>query len=204
MGDKKLTRRQRQILDFIGEFESTKGYAPSYREIGEHFGLSSPATIHQHILGLKEKGFLDYEHNAARSIELVKFKTNWAQAVDLMLAGLITAGEPIEAVEDNERIAVPADMAPDPENSFVLKVKGDSMVDDGILDGDLVVCQRQNTADNGDIVVALIGNQYATLKRIYRENGRIRLQPANATMKPMYFKEVAVQGVVTGLLRKWA
>jgi len=204
MGDKKLTRRQRQILDYIGEFESANGYAPSYREIGEHFGLTSPATIHQHIQSLQQKGFLNYEHNAARSIELVKFKTNWAQAVDLMLAGLITAGEPIEAVEENERIAVPSDMAPHPENSFVLKVKGDSMVDDGILDGDLVVCHRTSAADNGDIVVALIGNQYATLKRIYRENGRIRLQPANATMKPMYFKEVVVQGVVTGLLRKWA
>ena len=199
-----MTRRQRQILDYIGEFESSNGYAPSYREIGEHFGLSSPATIHQHVQSLQEKGFLRSEHNSARSIELVKFKTNWAQAVDLMLAGLITAGEPIEAVEEHERIAVPADMAPHPDNSFVLKVKGDSMVDDGILDGDLVVCQRTDTADNGDIVVALIGNQYATLKRIYRENGRIRLQPANATMKPMYFKEVVVQGIVTGLLRKWA
>ena len=142
MGDQKLTRRQRQILDYIGEFESSNGYAPSYREIGEHFGLSSPATIHQHVQSLQEKGFLRSEHNSARSIELVKFKTNWAQAVDLMLAGLITAGEPIEAVEEHERIAVPADMAPHPDNSFVLKVKGDSMVDDGILDGDFVVSHR--------------------------------------------------------------
>ncbi|MDD4412664.1 MAG: transcriptional repressor LexA [Patescibacteria group bacterium] len=204
MGDKKLTKRQRQVLDFIADFDDANGYAPSYREIGIHFGLSSPATIHEHVKSLEEKGFLKYEPNMARSVEIVKLKTNWAQAIELSLAGLITAGEPIEAIETNEKIVVPPSIATNPESMFVLKVSGDSMIEDGILDGDLVVCEKRESADNGDTVVALIDNQYATLKRFYREHGKVRLQPANKRLKPFYPENIIVQGIVRGLIRKMA
>lgn len=204
MGDQKLTKRQRQILDFLGDFEGANGYAPSYREIAAHIGIASPSTIHEHIKGLEEKGFIKSGHNEARSIELIHFKTNWAQAFELSLAGLITAGEPIEAVEERDTVTVPGNLVRDPANSFVLKVRGDSMVEDGILDGDLVVCRRTEEAQNGDVVVALIDNQYATLKRFYKEAGRIRLQPANSQYQPLYPAVVAVQGIVCGLIRQWA
>ena len=203
MGDQKLTRRQRQILDFIADFNEANGFAPSYREIGEHLGLSSPATIYEHIQALIDKGFLRSTYNEKRSLELVKWPTNWAQAVELSLAGLITAGEPIEAVQDYETVSVPADLAVDPDNSFALKVKGDSMIDDGILDGDVVICQRINAAENGQMVVALIDNQYATLKRFYREGRRVRLQPANDNYQPIYPPTLTIQGVVRGVIRRY-
>ena len=204
MGDQKLTRRQRQILDFINDFQSRAGYAPSYREIGEELGLSSPATVHEHIQALVAKGFLTNDYNRARSIELVAIKPNWVQAVELALAGLITAGEPIEAVEDNETIAVPADLVADSANSYVLKVKGESMVEEGILDGDYVVVERNPSPANGDVVVALLNNAYATLKKFYRETNRIRLQPANSSMSPIYVQDLIVQGVVKAVIRKFA
>ena len=190
MGDQKLTRRQRQILDFINSFEAEQGYAPSYREIGEAFNLSSPATIHEHVRALADKGFLTTDYNRPRSIELVKVKPNWAQAVELTLAGLITAGEPIEAIESTETIAVPVDFVTDSFNSYVLQVKGESMIEDGILDGDYVV-------------VALLNNAYATLKKFYRETNRIRLQPANSSMAPIYVQDLIVQGVVKAVIRRF-
>lgn len=198
-----LTKRQRQILDYITEFNDKNGYAPSLREIGNYLDLSSPATIHAHIDNLKKKGFLRTSYNEARSIELVPNEVNWAQAVDLPLAGLITAGEPIEALEDNETIAVPADFVRDTVNSFVLKVKGTSMIDEGILDGDFVIVERNPSPSNGDVVVALLNNAYATLKKFYRETNRIRLQPANSAMKPIYAKDPLIQGVVKGVIRKF-
>lgn len=199
-----LTKRQREILDFITSFVSDNGYAPSLREIGENFGLSSPATIHVHIENLKEKGFLKSSYNEARSIELMPAEINWAQAIELPMAGLITAGEPIEAIEEHETIAVPADFVHDSSNSYVLRVKGESMIEDGILSGDYVIVERNNSPRNGDVVVALLNNAYATLKRFYREAGRIRLQPANSTMKPIYTKDPLIQGVVRGVIRKFA
>ncbi|MDO8260254.1 MAG: transcriptional repressor LexA, partial [Candidatus Magasanikbacteria bacterium] len=179
-----LTKRQREILDYVTEFSSENGYAPSLREIGEHFGLSSPATIHVHIENLKKKGFLNTSYNEARSIELSTVNSIWAQAIELPLVGLITAGEPIEAVEQNETIAVPADFVTDRDNSYVLQVKGESMIEEGILSGDYVIVERCSSPRNGDVVVALLNNAYATLKKFYRETNRIRLQPANSTMKP--------------------
>lgn len=199
-----LSKRQREILDFITEFMSEYGYAPSLREIGDHFDLSSPATIHEHINNLKKKGFLKGDYNSARSIELVEETIHYAQAIELPLAGLITAGEPIEAVEDKEPIGIPKDMIRDEVNSYVLRVKGESMIEDGILDGDLVVVERNPSPRNGDIVVALLDNAYATLKRFYREANRIRLQPANSTMKPFYAKDPLIQGIVRGVIRKFA
>lgn len=203
MGDN-LTKRQRQILDFVADFKNKNGYAPSYREIGEHFNLNSPATIHAHIKNLEQKGLLKVSHNEARSIELISQEINWAQAIEIPLAGLITAGEPIEAMEEREAIAIPVDFVRDPANSFVLKVRGESMIEEGILDGDLVIVERNNSPRNGDVVVALLDNAYATLKKFYREAKRIRLQPANSTMKPIYAADPLIQGVVRGIIRKYA
>lgn len=200
---KNLTKRQRQILDFITEFAQNNGYAPSLREIGEHFKLSSPATVHAHIENLKAKGFLKSAFNEARSIELVPASVNLIEAFELPLAGLITAGEPIEAIEEKEAIAIPKDLVRDDVNSYVLKVKGDSMVEEGILDGDLVVVERNPSPRNGDVVVALLNNAYATLKKFYRETNRIRLQPANSTMQPIFAKDPLIQGVVRGVIRKF-
>ena len=199
-----LTKRQRQILDFITNFINDNGYAPSIREIGDNFDLSSPATIHAHIENLKNKGFLNTSYNEARSIELIPAEVNWSQAIELPLVGLITAGEPIEAIEEHETIAVPSDFVSDNANSYVLKVKGESMIEEGILNGDYVIVERNPSPRNGDVVVALLNNAYATLKKFYRETNRIRLQPANALMKPIYAKDPLIQGVVRGVIRKFA
>ncbi len=204
MGDQKLTKRQRQILDFVTDYQRRVGYSPSYREIAENFDLSSTATIHEHVKSLEDKGFLTTGRNEARSIELVRMEPVWAQAFELALAGLITAGEPIEAIEEHETISIPASLVRDPEASFALKVKGESMIEDGILDGDYVVVEKMSNPSNGDTVVALIDNQFATLKRFYKEKGRIRLQPANKTMKPIYVTRVEIQGIVRGVLRMYA
>ena len=201
---KNLTKRQREILDFINDFVRERGMAPSLREIGDHFGLSSPATVHAHVENLKDKGFLKKSFNEARSIELNPVKVNWQEALSLPLAGLITAGEPIEAVEQNETIAVPADLVTDRANSYVLKVKGESMIEEGILDGDFVIVERNPSPKSGDVVVALLNNAYATLKKFYRETNRIRLQPANSAMKPIYAKDPLIQGIVKGVIRKFA
>ncbi len=199
-----LTKRQREILDFVTGFIDECGYAPSIREIGENFGLSSPATIHVHLDNLKKKGLLKTSFNEARSIELVALKTEWAHAIELPLMGLITAGEPIEAIEENETIGVPADFVRDSVNSYVLKVKGESMIEEGILSGDYVIVERNPSPRNGDVVFALLNNAYVTLKKFYRESNRIRLQPANSTMKPIYARDPLIQGVVRGVIRKFA
>ncbi|MFA6466387.1 MAG: transcriptional repressor LexA [Patescibacteria group bacterium] len=194
-----LTKKQKQILDFITQFIQSYEYAPSYREIAEHFGLSSTATIHEHVKALEDKGVISSSHNAARSLEIIS-QHRFGRSIELPLAGLITAGEPIEAIETHETIAVPQNMIRD-ENSFVLKVKGESMIEDGILDGDYVIVERNFYPRNGDVVVALLDNTYATLKKYYREKDRIRLQPANKNMKPIYSKNPAIQGVVKGIMR---
>jgi repressor LexA len=203
MGDN-LTKRQRQILDFITEFSRENGYAPSLREIGERFDLSSPATVHAHIENLKAKGFLKTSFNEARSIELVRGGVNLMQVIELPLVGLISAGEPIEALEEKEAMSVPEDMVKDGADSFILRVKGDSMVEEGILSGDFIVAERSKSPRNGDIVVALLDKSHATLKKFYREANRIRLQPANSRMKPIYAKNPEIQGVVRGVIRRFA
>ncbi len=204
MGDQKLTKRQRQILDFVTNYQRRMGYSPSYREIADSFELSSSATIHEHINALEDKGFLTKGANEARSIELVQSEANWTGSFELSLAGLITAGVPIEAVEERETISIPASLVRDPLASFALRVKGESMIEDGILDGDYVVVEKMSNPANGDTVVALIDNQYATLKRFYKEKDRIRLQPANKNMKPIFVTKVVIQGIVRGVLRKYA
>jgi len=200
-----LTKRQKEILDFINQYLSKHEYAPSYMEIAEHFGISSSATIHQHVQSLKDKGYLKSADNQKRALEPV-FISNYRDnlGVDLPLIGLITAGEPIEAVEQKETMALPASFVPQPDNSYVLKVKGWSMIEEGIWDGDFVVVERNHSPKNGDVVVALLNNAYATLKKFYRETDRIRLQPANPSMKPIYTKDPLIQGIVRAVIRKFS
>ncbi|MBU0531505.1 transcriptional repressor LexA [Patescibacteria group bacterium] len=203
-----LTKKQSEVLAFIKEYIADNGYSPSYREIADHFGLSSPATIHQHVQALVEKGMIEVdEDGCARSIEIVdQVESEYAiPAVMLPLAGLITAGEPIEAVEEREAMAIPSDFVVDSDNSYVLKVKGRSMIEDGIFDGDYVVIERNPSPKNGDVVVALLDNAYATLKRFYREGNQIRLQPANSTMQPIIVQgNLNIQGIVRAVIRKFA
>ncbi|MBI4599127.1 transcriptional repressor LexA [Candidatus Uhrbacteria bacterium] len=198
-----LTKKQTEILAFLRRYIADHGYAPSYREVGDHFGLSSPATIHQHMQALAEKGVITVgEEGEARSVEVVEPERPTAPALLLPLAGLIAAGAPIEALEQNETMAVPASFVLDGANAFVLKVKGQSMIEDGILNGDFVVVERNPSPRNGDVVVALLDNTYATLKRFYREKTHIRLQPANSALNPIYVKDCIIQGVVRAVIRQ--
>ncbi len=199
----KLTKKQKEVLDFVTDYIFKNDIAPSNSEIAEFLNVSSPATVHEHIGALVKKGYLDKDFNGKRSIRLMPSLDSFAEAISLPLSGLITAGEPIEAIEGNETMAVPADIVVDRANSYVLKVKGESMIEDGILDGDYVIVERNPSPQNGDIVVALLDNAYATLKRFFRERTRVRLEPANATMKPFYAKDPLIQGVVRGVIRKF-
>jgi repressor LexA len=199
-----LTKKQAEVLAHIRQHLSREGYAPSYREIADHFGLSSPATVHGHVQALVEKGMINVgEEGEARSIELADESLMDDGSIALPLMGIITAGSPIEAVEDNETMAVPVDFVLDGANSYVLRVKGRSMIEDGILDGDYVVIERNPSPKNGEVVVALLDNAFATLKRFYRESNRIRLQPANSSMDPIYVQDCIIQGVVRAVIRKF-
>lgn len=203
-GGEKLTKKQTEILRYITDFIRDNGYAPSYREVGANFGISSTATVHEHVKNLEKKGFLTSDpESSARSIEVESPLVAAAKALMLPLKGLITAGAPIEAIETNEQMAVPSEMVGDGEDAYVLKVKGDSMIEDGILSGDYVVVVASPSPKNGDTVVALLDNNYATLKRFYKEEGHVRLQPANRTMKPLYVKDIIVQGIVRGVIRDY-
>ena len=197
-----LTKRQKQLFDYLDDHIARMGYAPTLEEIGKHFDLSSLATVHKHLTNLETKGLIRRKLNHSRAIELVKQKKK-ASAVELPLLGRVAAGLPIEAIENPESIAVPEDLVKR-ENSFVLRVTGDSMIEDGILDGDYVVVESRPSAENGETVVAIVeGN--ATVKRFYREKGgKIRLQPANQRMEPITIrdKDLAVRGVVVAVLRK--
>lgn len=198
-----LTKRQKEILDFIRGFISENGYAPSFREIAYYFELSSVSTVAEYISILEEKGYLTKEAMEARSIQLTPVFASGIDTFEIPLSGVIDAGKPIEAIRTNETIDIPKDMMG--RRTFALRVRGESMIDDGILDGDYVIIEQSNTPRNGDIVVALIDNDNATLKRYYLEPNGIRLQPANSTMKPMRFakKRVTIQGKVRGVIRKF-
>lgn len=201
-----LTKRQKQILDFLEVFLEEYGYPPSYEEIARNFGYTSLATVHEHLENLRQKGYIRKSYNASRSIELMPTGTAGASAVELPLLGLVAAGHPIEAVPNPETIAVPEDFVSKGGRHYVLRVRGDSMIDEQIRDGDYVIVNSRNTADNGEMVVALVNGESATVKKFYRErDGRVRLQPANVSMSPMYFPshEVSVQGVVVGVIRRY-
>lgn len=194
-----LTKRQKQILDYLQVFIEDNGYAPSYREIAEHFDLSSVATVAEHIDALTIKGYLQREANEARSLQLTP---TWEdETFEIPLMGVIAAGSPIQAIRTKETIDIPRDMMG--PKVFALKVRGNSMIEDGIFDGDYVIIEQAETAKNGDIVVALIDRDNVTLKRFYKEKDRIRLQPANSSMKPIYSKNVVIQGKVKGIIRKF-
>jgi repressor LexA len=194
-----LTKRQKEILDFIDEFIASHDYAPSYREIADHFELGSIATVSDHLENLKDKGFLTKDYNEARSLQLTP---RWDErSFEIPLMGSIAAGAPIQAIRTNETIDIPKDMMG--KNVFALKVRGDSMIEDGIFDGDYIIIEQTANPHNGEIVVALLDNEMATLKRFYKEKGQIRLQPANGNYKPIFSKRVIVQGRVKGVIRKF-
>jgi repressor LexA len=200
-----VTRRQREILDFIAGHLDAKGYAPSFEEIAHQFGFNSLATVHEHLTNLERKGYIRRAHNESRAIEIIPPKGQTG-ATELPLLGLVAAGQPIEAISGNDTIAVPDELIPRRGRSYVLKVRGDSMIDEHIKDGDFVVVQERNQADSGQTVVALVHGDGATVKRFFREpGGWIRLQPANPSMQPLRVNErdVIVQGVVVGVIRKY-
>jgi repressor LexA len=198
-----LTKQQSKVLGIIKTSIQDNGYAPSIREIAKALCVSSPATVKQHLEGLVAKGYLRKTDQGMRNVEPTQKVWTLSKAFELPLVGMITAGAPIEAIEERgETIAVPAALAGD-DNCYVLRVKGDSMIDDGIMDGDYVIVERNFYPKNGDVVVALLDNAYATLKRFYREKGRIRLQPANKNYNPIYAQNPAIQGIVKGLIRKF-
>jgi repressor LexA len=200
-----VTRRQREILDFISGHIDDKGYAPSFEEIAKQFGFQSLATVHEHLTNLERKGYIRRTHNESRAIEIVPPKGQTG-ATEVPLYGLVAAGQPIEAIAGDETIAVPDSLLPRRGRSYVLKVRGDSMIDEHIKDGDFVVVQERNQADSGQTVVALVDGTGATVKRFFREpGGWIRLQPANPSHQPLRVNErdVIVQGVVVGVIRKY-
>jgi repressor LexA len=197
-----LTKRQKEIVDYLDDYIAEHGYAPTLEEIGARFSLSSPATVHKHLSNLESKGLIRRKWNHSRALELVPQKKR-AAAVELPLLGQVAAGRPIEAVETPGSIAIPEDLIRR-DNSYVLRVKGTSMIDDGILDGDFIVVEERPAPENGETVVALVNGE-ATVKRFFREKGgRIRLQPANEEMSPIFVKEkdFASRGRVVAVLRK--
>jgi repressor LexA len=198
-----LTKRQREILDYLTEFIQQHGYAPSLEEIGRRFGLSSLATVHKHLTNLQEKGFIKRSWNRSRSVELLPARGS-RRSIEAPLLGYVAAGSPIEAVATAETIAVPEDLV-GARDTYVLRVRGDSMIDEQIRDGDYVIVEDRKAANNGEMVIALLRGADVTLKKYYRENGRIRLQPANPTMQPLVVDAdaVQVQGVVIGVMRKY-
>lgn len=199
-----LTPKQKTVLDFIVEYHQEQGFAPSFREIAQALRLASPSTVHVHIQALKQRGYLRQgDDGSSRDLAPTDRAIRWGTSVLLPLKGLITAGLPIEAIEERETIAVPVELAPPRGQGFVLRVKGDSMIEEGIFDKDYVVIEERQTASNGDVVVALIGGTEVTLKKYYKEKDRIRLQPANKTMSPIYATDVMVQGIVRGLIRSY-
>jgi repressor LexA len=203
-----LTRRQREIYDFISQFVEAQGYSPSLEEIAAAFGLSSVATVHKHVKHLVDKGYLRKAWNRSRSVEPVPAE-DAAPSIQLPILGSVAAGRPIEAIEPDsgtaETFSVPADMVPHSKDHYVLRVRGDSMIEDQICDGDLVVIEGRREARNGETVVALVDGTEATLKRFYRNGADVKLVPANHTMSPMEFhaSQVEIRGVVRGLIRNF-
>ncbi len=199
-----LTRRQREIYDFIREFVDEQGYSPSLEEIGSAFGLKSVATVHKHVQHLVEKGYLRKAWNRSRSVEPMD-DDRGAGLVELPMLGTVAAGSPIEVFETDERVPVPESMVRRRGESFVLRVRGDSMIDEHIQDGDYVVVESKPEARNGETVVALVRGSEATLKKFYRKGPKVVLEPANQTLRPIEVpaQDVQIRGVVTGLLRSY-
>lgn len=210
-----LTKRKKQILDYLQEFQVHQGYFPTLEEIADKFKLKSQATVHQHLSELENMGLLKRTYNKARDMQITTpaatlrkelLQENYVvgATLELPIVGLITAGIPIEAIEDRtETMTVPKHLIRN-ENAYVLKVKGDSMIESLIADGDYVVVQKQDYAKDGDIVVALLEDGSATLKEYHREKNYVRLQPRNKNYKPIKVRNVVIQGTVQGIIRKFS
>lgn len=202
----KLTKRQADILKFIKKYIATKGYPPTVREIGSALDLKSPATIHAHLHNLETKGYINMEKSKNRAIEILtenEYLNIENKTVDVPLLGKVTAGNPIEAIENPESyFSLPANLIPKNKIVFTLNVSGDSMINVGIFDGDIVIVEKSNTANNGDIVVAMTEEKEVTLKTFYKEKEHFRLQPENDTMKPFILDNITILGKAIGLYRK--
>lgn len=204
-----LYKKQRQILDFIHQFIQRNGYAPTLGEIAEAIGVRSLATVHEHLESMQEKGLLKRGKGNKRAIEIVDTQLTGRAItpapVDLPILGFIAAGQPLEPYTDpNATYTVPPAMISVKKRAFVLQVKGDSMVEAGILDRDYVVVEQTPEAKNGDVVVALLDNGFATLKRYFKEATRVRLEPANSSMSPLFVTNVRIQGKVVGVIRRYS
>lgn len=200
-----LYRRQRQIVDYISQYIQKYGSSPTLQEIADSLGVSSLATVHEHIATLVKKGVIKKYAGAVRGLELIDNALGKVvDGIELPILGLIAAGSPIDPITDpNVTLKVSSSMLSGKKRSFALQVRGDSMIEEGILDGDFVVIEEQSDVNDGDIVVALLDNGLATLKKFFKEATRIRLEPANSTMRPIYAKNVTVQGKVVGLVRRF-
>ncbi len=200
-----LTKRQREILSYLSEYQEANGYAPSFEEIALQFNYNSLATVHEHLTNLERKGYIKRSYNESRAIEILPSEM-YQRAVELPLLGTVAAGAPIEALHSGETMSVPDSFLRKSGSHYVLRVRGDSMKEDQISDGDFVVVNDRQAADNGETVIALLDGAAATVKRYYRErDGRIRLQPANETLSPLFVHEddVRIQGIVVGVLRRY-
>ena len=202
----KLTKRQEDILDYIKKYIVAHGFPPTIREIGAALNLSSPATIHAHLANLEKKGFIKKQDSKNRTLELLvdnEYDVKDDLTIEVPLLGKITAGNPIEAIEHpDEFFPVPSYLIPKGKDVFTLNVHGESMINAGILDGDIVIVEKANTARNGQIVVAMTEENEVTLKTFYKESDHIRLQPENDSMEPFIFKNVKILGIAIGLYRK--
>lgn len=200
-----LYRRQKQILGFIKQYIEKYGYSPTLGEIAESIGVSSLATVHEHLQTLVTKGLIKKFEGAIRGIEVLDHQVSQAlKGIELPILGYIAAGQPIMTYTDpNATVSVPSTMVTGKKRSFVLQVKGDSMIEEGILDGDYVIIEEQTSANNGEIVVALLENGLATLKKYYREATRVRLEPANSAMEPIFATDVKIQGKCVGVIRRF-
>ncbi len=203
---KELTKRQQEALNYLKEYMVSHGYPPTVRELGQALNVTSPATSYALLMSLEKKGFIKKQGNKNRAIELLvenEYLPKNDAVVDVPLLGKITAGNPIEAIEQpNEYFSLPSYLIPNNKEVFTLLVSGTSMIDAGILDGDIVIVERKNTARNGQIVVAMTDENEVTLKTFYKEDGYFRLQPQNDTMDPIILKNVQILGIAVGLYRK--
>lgn len=200
-----IYKRQSQILDFIRQHIQSTSSAPTLREIADAIGVSSLATVHEHLLALENKSLIKKSSGKSRGIELIKEQINFSgEEIDVPILGYIAAGSPIEPYTDvNASLSIPSNFLSGKKRTYVLQVRGESMIEEQIRDGDYVIVEQTETASNGEIVVALLDNGMATLKRFFKESTRIRLEPANAKMSPIFVKNVRIQGKVVGLIRKY-
>lgn len=200
-----VTARQRQVFDFISRFNETHKQPPTIAEIGKQFKMSSSASVHSILMALEREGLIKRIPNVSRGIELINQEAP-ADSYEIPLLGTVAAGQPIEAILTHDTVAVPRDMIGQ-GRTFALRVRGDSMIEENIQDGDTIIVSAQHTAQNGQVVVALIDGNYATVKKFYREAEFIRLEPANPTFKPIFIKtpeRIEIQGIVRGLIRRYS